>query len=116
MITFLYERAVQFNAGLHRTLGILHKSEAIAKSYHELLSQNYQVNLLTQESTVFQEGVSVSSIKMAKGLEFDEVIILDVDQSQYISNDDRGLLYVAITRAMHVLTVLYRVKLASLMG
>jgi DNA helicase-2/ATP-dependent DNA helicase PcrA len=107
------EAIAEFAAGPHRTLGILHRSEAVAKIYHRLLSQEHEVNLITQDSTSFNEGISISSIKMAKGLEFDEVIVLDADQSQYGNDDDRGLLYVAITRAMHKLTILYRVEIAS---
>ena len=53
---------------------------------------------------------------MAKGLEFDEVVILDADAGQYESEYERSLLYVAITRAMHELTVLYRIKPAEMLG
>ena len=52
--------------------------------------------------------MSVASVKMAKGLEFDEAVLLDADGRQYATEADRNLLYVAVTRAMHVLTVLYR--------
>ncbi|MEC4272865.1 ATP-binding domain-containing protein [Adlercreutzia sp. R25] len=36
------------------------------------------------------------------------VVLLDADGRQYASEVDRNLLYVAVTRAMHALTVLYR--------
>ena len=41
---------------------------------------------------------------MAKGLEFDEVIIPQTDDKNYHSNIDKSMLYVAATRAMHKLT------------
>ena len=44
---------------------------------------------------------------MSKGLEFDEVIILDADSETYKTQYDKGLLYIAATRAMHRLTILY---------
>ena len=44
---------------------------------------------------------------MAKGLEFDEVIVPDADNRNYNSDYDRNLLYIACTRAMHKLTLLY---------
>jgi DNA helicase II / ATP-dependent DNA helicase PcrA len=44
---------------------------------------------------------------MAKGLEFDQVIIPDADSKNYQSDVDRGLLYIACTRAMHKLDIFY---------
>lgn len=98
-----------FRNGGHRTLGIVHKSEEVAKVYAQLLSRDYGVNLVTEDSTSFREGVTACSVRMAKGLEFDEVVVLDVDDAQYSTEFDRHLLYVAATRAMHELHVLYRV-------
>lgn len=99
---------VAFQAKGHQTLGILHKSEAIAARYYELLSRDHDVHLISQESTTYEGGISLSSIQMAKGLEFDEVIVLDADEALYNEEGDRNLLFVAITRAMHELTILYR--------
>ena len=39
------------------------------------------------------------------------VEILDADDAQYCTDFDRNLLYVALTRALHKLTVLYRTRL-----
>ncbi len=44
---------------------------------------------------------------MAKGLEFDQVIIPHADARNYRSEIDRSMLYVAATRAMHRLTLTY---------
>ncbi len=97
-----------FQASDHRTLGILHKSEDLAQRYAELLARDYEVHFAAQDSATFSEGVTVASVKMAKGLEFDEVVVLDVDSQQYAAPSDRNLLYVAVTRAMHRLTLLHR--------
>ena len=72
-----------------------------------LLSRGHPVHLLSRDSTRFTNGVSITSIRMAKGLEFDEVIVPDVDNRNYDSVYDRNLLYIACTRAMHKLTLLY---------
>ena len=42
---------------------------------------------------------------LAKGLEFDRVIVADVSAGNYRTEMDRNLLYVACTRAMHRLTL-----------
>ncbi len=104
-----------FHEGGYRTLGILHKSDEIAKRYYRLIASTHDVQLISSESSSFENGISVSSIRMAKGLEFDEVIILDADKTQYShAVYDRDLLYVAITRAMHKLTILYRQEVSTL--
>lgn len=63
--------------------------------------------LLTSRSSTFAHGVVVTSAHMAKGLEFDEVIIPHVDNANYHTDIDRAMLYVAATRAMHRLTLTY---------
>lgn len=98
----------EFDDSDHRTLGIIHRSETLASRYAEVIAHEHDINHITENSVSFPEGVTVCSVKMAKGLEFDEVILLDADNSQYTTHSDRNLLYVAITRAMHKLTVLYR--------
>ncbi|MEG1435199.1 MAG: ATP-binding domain-containing protein [Gordonibacter sp.] len=98
----------RFQAGEGKTLGILHKSDELAQRYAELLALDHEVHFVGRDSVTFSEGVTVASAKMAKGLEFDEVIVLDVDSRQYATAADRNLLYVAVTRAMHWLSLLYR--------
>lgn len=104
----LGEAIAAFQASGRKTLGVLHKSEQIAQRYAELLERDWEVCFVTEQSAAFSNGVTVASIKMAKGLEFDEVIVLDADAAQYATPTDRNLLYVAITRAMHKLTLLHR--------
>ncbi|MFN8888046.1 MAG: ATP-binding domain-containing protein, partial [Cyclobacteriaceae bacterium] len=65
------------------------------------------VSLLTPESTSFKEGVIVTTAYLAKGLEFDEVIIPFASARNYHTDVDKRMLYIACTRAMHRLTVTY---------
>lgn len=52
-------------------------------------------------------GVFVLPLYMAKGLEFDAVLLCDIDKDHYISEDDRKLLYIGCTRALHRLSLFY---------
>lgn len=92
------------------TLGIVAKTDTDARKLFGALSTKHKVNLLTQDSTQFTSGVSITSVLMAKGLEFDEVIVPDAGDIQYDSDFDRNLLYIACTRAMHKLTLFYTGK------
>ncbi|WP_312061390.1 3'-5' exonuclease [Anaerotignum sp.] len=92
------------------SLGIILKTNSAAKEIYELLKHDYDIQHISMDSTHFGNGISVASVQMSKGLEFDEVIIPNVNEDVYCSNYDRGLLYVACTRAMHKLTLLYSKK------
>ncbi len=89
------------------TLGIILKTNSKAAELHRNLSPNYDLQLLTPDSRQFVKGITVASVQMAKGLEFDEVIIPSAGSGTYFTDYDRRLLYIACTRAMHKLTVLY---------
>ncbi|MDR2903779.1 MAG: ATP-binding domain-containing protein [Clostridiales bacterium] len=87
-------------------MGIITKTDDDAKILYELLADD-QIHLLSPDSDGFSNGVTITSIRMSKGLEFDEVLIADADSKNYCSEYDRSLLYIACTRAMHRLTLLY---------
>lgn len=59
--------------------------------------------------------VCTISNQLAKGLEFDAVIINVANENIYPSNSslDMKLLYVAITRALHELDIIYTEKLTK---
>ena len=97
----------EFEEGENASLGIVVKTDADEKRWYDLLSKEHSVHFISQDSTGFTNGVSITSIRMAKGLDFDEVIVPDVDHRNYDSDYDRNLLYIACTRAMHKLTLFY---------
>lgn len=99
-----------------KTMGIICKSDGLAELYEAVIGTRCEVSLITDATTVFPEGVALCSVRLAKGLEFDEVILLDVDDRQYATEADRNLLYVAITRALHRITILYRDQPSPLLG
>lgn len=89
------------------SLGIILKTNSAAKTMHKILAEEYEIQLITPESTSFENGITITSIQMSKGLEFDEVLLPDVSAGTYKDEYDRSLLYIAVTRAMHRLTLLY---------
>lgn len=97
-----------FQKSEQRTLGIVCKSQSQAeKLYQEIASSGEAVHLLDFCSDQFREGVIVTSSHLAKGLEFDQVLVPFVDAENYKTDMDRSLLYIACTRAMHMLTLTY---------
>lgn len=92
----------------HPSVGIICKTEARARELAALLQPFAgNISLLSGQSTAFVKGIIVTSCHMAKGLEFDEVIVPFADSGNYSSTLDRSMLYVAVTRAMHRLVLTY---------
>jgi DNA helicase-2/ATP-dependent DNA helicase PcrA len=91
----------------HESLGIIMKTNSAARKLYDSLADDYDIQLISLDSTHFLGGITVTSIQMSKGLEFDEVIIPNVSDDTYQIENDRSLLYIAITRAMHQLTLFY---------
>lgn len=110
------EAIERWRASGRRTLGVIAKSDFLAARYAELIARDHDLTLLTDETDAYPGGIVVSSVRLAKGLEFDEAVLLDADGRQYATEADRNLLYVAVTRAMHVLTVLYRDEPSPFLG
>jgi DNA helicase-2/ATP-dependent DNA helicase PcrA len=98
------------------TLGIILKTNGEAKALYDSLSKNYEVHLISPESLNFKNGITITSVQMSKGLEFDEVIIPAANDRTYFSEYDRSLLYIACTRAMHRLSLIYAGELTHLIG
>jgi DNA helicase-2/ATP-dependent DNA helicase PcrA len=95
-----------FQASPHRTLAVIVKTQRQASDLHRRLTQaGAGARLLDSGSTGFSTGVIVCTAHLAKGLEFDRVIVPDASAQNYHTEMDRNLLYVACTRAMHRLTV-----------
>lgn len=104
-----------FRKSGYKSLGIICKTEAEAKEISELLKANTtDIHFLSSQSSAFINGIIVISAHMAKGLEFDEVIIIRANNKNYNSEIDRSMLYVGVTRAMHKLTITCHGKLSEM--
>ncbi len=102
------ERIAAFKQTEHHSMGIVCKTQKQARQvYHELLEEFPDIVLLTEESAAFSAGLIVCSVHMSKGLEFDEVVVPGADAKNYHEPNDRNLLYIACTRAMHHLVLTY---------
>jgi DNA helicase-2/ATP-dependent DNA helicase PcrA len=87
------------------TMGIIVKTRKQARELYLHLCDEYEVNLLDANSARYAGGVSIASVQMSKGLEFDEVVVVGASVEHYATPFDRNLLYIACTRAMHKLSL-----------
>lgn len=104
----LKTHVADFIASEHSSLGIICKTQKQAQQITNALIKNYiNARLLDPSSRVFSTGIIVCTAHMAKGLEFDRVVIPSVSTTNYYTEMDRNMLYVACTRAMHRLILTY---------
>lgn len=91
----------------YTTIAVVTKSGAEARAIHQALSEHagYALGLIEEKAAHFDERIVVLPAHLAKGLEFDAVISANLQDSYENSILDAKLLYVAMTRAMHRLSV-----------
>lgn len=89
----------------YQSIGLICKTEKKALFLYESLKDKADVQLIKSESTTDLQGVFIIPVYMSKGLEFDAVLICDADAETYYSQDDKKLLYIACTRALHRLNL-----------
>lgn len=89
------------------TVAILTKNQAQAqKVHHALYRKVAELHRLTsQDAQLPHRGIVILPAYLAKGLEFDSVILADVSQ-QALGGHATGLLYTMATRAMHRLSLI----------
>ncbi|WP_210088594.1 HelD family protein [Paenibacillus turicensis] len=103
----------QLMSGDYRTAAILTRTLAEARSlYSFLIDSRIEVNLIDGDRGEYRGGISVLPVYLSKGLEFDAVIVTDVDTAHY-SEQDAKLLYVGCTRALHELWILHGKQVPS---
>ena len=90
-----------------KNIAIILKTEAAANQYYNELSKllkDKNINLIDNEYCKYEKGINILSAQLSKGLEFDYVIIGDANEFGNNEND-RRLLYIATTRALHELEI-----------
>jgi DNA helicase II / ATP-dependent DNA helicase PcrA len=96
----------RFEKSGYVSLGIITKTPEQAAFLNDEL-KGHHIHLLTPDSTSFTKGILLTTAHLAKGLEFDEVIVPFASARNYHTDVDRRMLYIACTRAMHELTLTY---------
>ncbi|MCL6456598.1 MAG: AAA family ATPase [Gorillibacterium sp.] len=104
--------------GIAGTIAVITRTAQEAEEAHlALAASGMEANLIHAGRLRYDGGLSVVPAYLAKGLEFDAVVLTDVDDLHYRADTrDAKLLYVASTRALHRLEVLYCGTPSPLLG
>lgn len=97
----------------YESIAVICKTQQDAAKTYRRLNKFAKVHLVTAEDIAFDKGVLIISAYMAKGLEFDVVLVYGASAENYSSEYDRKLLYVACTRALHRLALYHTGELSG---
>jgi DNA helicase-2/ATP-dependent DNA helicase PcrA len=92
-----------FLSGNHKTCGIICQSWREVEQLEKELT-DYSITKFGKNTRKMTEGIILTTLQFAKGLEFDEVILPDITRKQL--KEKSNALYTSCTRALHRLTVL----------
>ncbi|MCY7485601.1 RNA polymerase recycling motor HelD [Paenibacillus alvei] len=99
------DRVRQLLQNGHRNVAVICKTAQESREAYEALRNELPIYLVEQDTVSFEEGALVIPSYLAKGVEFDAVVIYDASEAVYGRANEQKLLYVACTRAMHELHV-----------
>ena len=92
----------------YESIAVICKTQDDAEKVYCRLGKSVQITLIKPRDGEVIKGALVIPSYMAKGLEFDVVIVYDVNKESYSSDFDKKLLYIACTRALHRLVIYYK--------
>lgn len=92
----------------YKTIAVITKTQDEANNLYIALKDKIDINLINKNNLNYDNSINILPSYLSKGLEFDSVIIVDSFDKQ--NNIDLKLLYVSMTRALHKLLILSKVK------
>ncbi len=107
---------LKVNDAAKQTTAVIAKTLEEAEHIHDLMQQaGLASTLIRSENQRLAAGVIVVPSYLAKGLEFDAVILWQANKHFFHEEDERELLYTIASRAMHRLTILATPDLSPLL-
>ena len=88
----------------YKSVAVITRDNKTAEKLYEELKNILPISLLNSNMEEFNKELVILPAYLAKGLEFDSVIVYSDKKSKY-AKDEKNLLYVACTRAQHELIV-----------
>lgn len=101
----LLEQVKELRENGSESIALICKTKQESNMLFELLEDETAVKKIDEETYEFHKGLLIVPVYLAKGIEFDAVIIPDVSEESYDKEADRTLFYTACTRAMHALVM-----------
>ena len=105
MLEWVEDKVKEYQESGYETIAIICKSQKAVNHVYSKLENKIQLHKLDTQSEAFHKGTLIMPIYMAKGLEYDAVIVYEANETNYYEEEDKQLLYIACTRALHRLAL-----------
>ncbi|SNS06881.1 DNA helicase-2 / ATP-dependent DNA helicase PcrA [Anaerovirgula multivorans] len=105
----LQKKLQVFKKEKFQSIAVICKTNEECQKIKTFLDKEKKVHskILDEKEESYEAGVVLVPVHLAKGLEFDVVLIVTIDEIYEEKELDIKLLYVAMTRALHKLDILY---------
>ena len=97
----------------YASIAVICKSMRQAEELYGRIKSRIDVKLIREGTPETVAGVHIMPVYMAKGLEFDAVLVYEANDANYRNAEDKKLLYVACTRALHRLSLYYTGRISK---
>lgn len=109
---YIAHKIIEYKNKGYKTIAVISKTDLLSNYINDdLVAFGINIPNVTASDDLSDEKFSVCTIsnQLSKGLEFDAVIINNASENIYSSDNslDMKLLYVAVTRALHELDIVY---------
>lgn len=112
LVSGMVERIQQLEKSGYESIAVICKTAEESKRIFDALHNHIpKLRLIEKETVTFEKGIVVIPTYLAKGVEFDAVIISNASEDCYGLESERKLFYTACTRAMHELHLMHTGKL-----
>ncbi|WP_332238184.1 RNA polymerase recycling motor HelD [Sporolactobacillus sp. KGMB 08714] len=102
----ILDRIASFKNAGFETFALIGKTMKECQAIYARLKNKISVRLVTQATYQFDKGFIIIPAYLAKGIEFDAVIVNDASAANFHRPNERTIFYTACTRAMHELVLL----------
>lgn len=116
-ISEIVKNIEEFRSLSYKSIAVICKTlKECSKVYSMLSEYVHDAMLITGKEDEYRSGVVIVPSCLAKGLEFDAVVIFNADSTAYTKDElDVKLLYVAMTRPLHRLYIYHTGELTPLL-
>lgn len=99
----------------YKSIGIITRTVEEANGVYNFLKDKTTIKAIMKDDDEYVSDTLVIPAYLAKGLEFDAVLIYNAGNGNYSSEEERLLLYTACTRALHSLCIYYSGEITPLL-
>ncbi len=115
-LEWVYNKVKEHEASGFETIAIICKTQREVNHVYNKLSRRLPIHQVSLQDEGYEKGIHIMPIYMAKGLEYDAVIVYEASEQNYYEKEDKQLLYIACTRALHRLSISYTRKLTKFLS